>query len=253
VSCLAHQLVPPNTAQAAAAPCSRPGSSRSSVSCSAGRRPRHKNSNPDIAVPSSLTDALQQAKFFAPPGSSCPSEAFAKLQAMNVNVGGRFYLISCGEYEEKHPQAGKPARALLQMVLVSIEADPTGASVYKLRGTPTQIQVAVKPQDMGNPMLYFIVYQLGEDGWPNGESNTTHQVCRVNHYFILQGWWLGAVSQSQLLGLKGTVCLLCPLPQSPPHIANAAASGSRLPVVAVDCAYAAGVEGRLSAILAVVP
>jgi hypothetical protein len=127
-----------------------------------------------------LTDALQQAKFFALPGSSCPSEVLAKLQAMDKEVGGRFYIISCGEYAEKHPQAGNPARALLQMLLVSIEADPTGASVYTLRGTPTQIQVGDKPQDMENPMLYLIAYQLGEDGWPNGESNATFQVCLLS-------------------------------------------------------------------------
>lgn len=175
--CLVKQHVAPSTAQAAAAPCRRPRSSRSSVACSARNTNRHKNSDADVEVPTTLTDALQQAARFATPGSSCPPDALAKLKEMDDSLGGRFYLLSCGQYDESHPMAGRPAHALLQMLLVSIEADPTLASVYTLRGTPTMIQVGDEPQDMENPMLYLIAYQLGEDGWPNGESNTTFQVC----------------------------------------------------------------------------
>jgi hypothetical protein len=50
------------------------------------------------AARGSLADALKQAAFFAAPGSSCCPDTLAKLQQMEAAVGGRFYIITCGNY-----------------------------------------------------------------------------------------------------------------------------------------------------------
>jgi hypothetical protein len=132
-----------------------------------------------------LSDALTQAVLFAAPGSSCTPDALAKLQQMEAAAGGRFYIISCGKYGEQHSHTGKPARALLQVVLVSMRPDPTGASPYKVKMRPQEISIVQQPQEMPNPMFYFIAYELGQDGWPTGTTGTLHQ--HSNATFLLGG------------------------------------------------------------------
>jgi hypothetical protein len=171
VSCSVQHPVPLSIAQA---PCSRSDSSScsssdstSSVACSA--HTWHEGqalSSTTAAARGSVADAFKQAEVFAAPGSSCSPDSLSMLQQMEAAAGGRFYIISCGKYAEQHPHAGKPARAHLQVVLVSMRPDPTGASPCKVKKRPQEVSIVQQPQDMSNPMLYFMVYELGQDGWP---------------------------------------------------------------------------------------
>ena len=144
--------------------------------CSAqSRHDEQASSQTPVAARGSLADALKQAAFFAAPGSSYCTDTLAKLQQMEAAAGGRFYVISCGKYAEQHPHAGKPARALLQVVLVSMRPDPTGVSPYKVKKRPQEISIVQQPQDMSNPIFYFMVYEMGQNGWPTGAACTQHQ------------------------------------------------------------------------------
>ena len=120
------------------------------------------------STPCTLADALAQVAVIAAPGSSCPPAALASLQRAEQALGGRFFLVRCGEFDGHHPLAGRPAFGLLQMVLVAVRLDTTGASQYRVRNVPQAIHALQQPEDMADPMVYFVVHELGADGWPTG-------------------------------------------------------------------------------------
>lgn len=88
-------------------------SSRSHVITSAAPRPRPSPSARNTVprdfgfFPTSLEAAKQELASLAAPGTSWPPEAAPfQLEAAEKSLGGKFLLVSCGEYAEDHPLVG---------------------------------------------------------------------------------------------------------------------------------------------------
>lgn len=92
------------------------------------------------------------------------------LQRMDDSIGGFWFFVRSGEFEEGHPRALQPALAVVQGVLLSVEVTekrgPRGGK-SKLK-QPTVLQ---SPGDSPEPYLYYITYELDPNGWPTGEPD----------------------------------------------------------------------------------
>jgi hypothetical protein len=123
-------------------------------------------------LPGSLEAAKQELAFLATPGTSWPIEA-APLEAAEKSMGGKFLLVSCGEYGEDHPLVGDPAYALFQVVFCSCQA-AQGFSPYTLKiGKAVSFTLSKdRPQDLLYPLGYIIAYEVDGEGWPTGACVT---------------------------------------------------------------------------------
>jgi hypothetical protein len=135
-----------------------------------------RNTVPDRLdyLPTSLAAATQELALLANPGSSWPAEARQKVVSAEKALHGLFFVVCCGRWAEGHPQAGWPAYALLQAVLVSMFAADAEPSPYMLRTNsrlnPVVMHALRVPGDMSLPMAYFVMYELDRNGWPTGDG-----------------------------------------------------------------------------------
>jgi hypothetical protein len=97
-------------------------SSHRRVSCSA--LPPQRIIGPALNdLPCTLEDAEEELHRIAAPGSSWLAEARAPLQAAADALGGHWFVVDCGKWDEGHPRAGMAAFALLQMTFITVTAD----------------------------------------------------------------------------------------------------------------------------------
>jgi hypothetical protein len=91
------------------------------------------------------------------------------LEAAEKSLGGKFLLVSCGEYAEDHPLVGKPAYALFQVVFCSCQAAQDFSPCTLKTGKAVSFTLSKdRPQDLLYPVGYIIAYEVDGDGWPTG-------------------------------------------------------------------------------------
>ena len=146
------------------------------VIASAAPRQRRKGAVPDFEfLSTSLEAATQELASLATPGASWPPQA-APLEAAEQSLGGKFFLVSCGQYAEGHALPGQPAYALFQLVFCSCQATKDDTP-YRVNKKPVFFEHSKdSPQDLSNPMVYIIAHELDGNGWPTGNFGSQHSM-----------------------------------------------------------------------------
>lgn len=122
--------------------------------------------------PCSLQAALHNVAAVAEPSSSCPPKALTALATAQRALGGCFFLVSCGQYSSDHPQAGKPAHALLHLVLLAVRRAAAGSSSpYSIKGEPMVVSAVQDVHLAPDTLACVVAYELGSNGQPTGEEN----------------------------------------------------------------------------------
>lgn len=122
-------------------------------------------------IPTSFAAARDELARLAAPGSTWPAEARATVEAMADTLGGMFFVVLCGNFDETHPRAGQPALALFQFVFLAAVAPTEGQqSPYSIAGSPVFLQPIRAFDETQYPMAHIIAYELDDNGWPTGTA-----------------------------------------------------------------------------------